>query len=158
MEQRFRHRKSYNDSGHAHELTFTCYQRFRFLASDRTRGWLVESIQEARVRLDFALWAFVFMPEHEHVIVSPRRADYSVESLLKAIKSPVGRRAVAYLEESAPEWLPRITRHRGSRVERLFWQSGGGYDRNVTEPSTLMAMIDYFARKPCPARPGRSCL
>ena len=48
----------------------------------------------------------------------------------------------------APEWLPRITRRRGQRVERLFWQSGGGFDRNVTEPRTLMAMIDDIHLNP----------
>src|SRR5260370_33310504 len=53
------HRRSYNEPGHAHELTFTCYNRFRFLSSDRTCGWLAEAIEKARAELDFALWAFV---------------------------------------------------------------------------------------------------
>jgi putative transposase len=69
MNDRTRHRRSYNDPNHAHELTFTCYHRFRFLTSDRTCGWLAEAIQEARVKLDFALSAYVFMPEHVHLIV-----------------------------------------------------------------------------------------
>jgi hypothetical protein len=33
-------------------------------------------------------------------------------------------------------------RLRGGRLERLFWQSGGGYDRKVTEQAAL-AMLDY---------------
>lgn len=53
--------------------------------------------------------------------------------MLKAIKSPVGRRAIAHLETHRPDWLPRLTRRRGGRVERLFWQSGGGYDRNIDD-------------------------
>ena len=142
------HRRSYNEPWHAHELTFTCYHRFRFLGSDRTCSWLAEAIENARTQLDFALWAFVFMPEHAHLIVFPRQANYEVRTILKAIKSPVGRRAVAYLEANAPEWLPRITRRRGSRSERLFWQSGGGYDRNIDDPKTLMAMIEYVHNNP----------
>ena len=63
-EYRHRHRRSFNEPGHAHELTFTCYRRFRFLAAERTRDWLARAIDEARAKLDFALWAFVFMPEH----------------------------------------------------------------------------------------------
>lgn len=148
MSNRSNRRRSYNDPRHAHELTFTCYHRFRFLSSDRTCGWLAEAIEEARVRLDFALWAFVFMPEHVHLIIWPRQPDYAVSNILKAIKSPVGKRAIAYIEACAPRWLPRITRHRGKRVERLFWQSGGGYDRNIDEPKTLMAMIEYVHNNP----------
>jgi putative transposase len=52
------------------------------------------------------------------------------------------------LKRNAPEWLPRITRIRGGRAERLFWQSGGGFDRNIVEPRTLMAMIDYIHMNP----------
>jgi putative transposase len=69
-------------------------------------------------------------------------------TILKAIKEPVGRNAVAYLCEHSPEWLPRITRQRGRRTERLFWQSGGGFDRNISEPRTLMSMIDYIHLNP----------
>jgi putative transposase len=30
----------------------------------------------------------------------------------------------------------------------LFWQSGGGYDRNVTTARTLLAAIDYIHLNP----------
>jgi putative transposase len=109
---------------------------------------LAEAIESARSRLDFALWAFVFMPEHVHMIVWPKCPDYRVADILSAIKEPVGRRAVKHLAEYAPDWLPRITRTRGQRTERLFWQSGGGFDRNIIEPATLMTMIDYLHANP----------
>jgi putative transposase len=69
-------------------------------------------------------------------------------AICKAIKAPVGKRAIHYLETEAPEWLPRITRRRGSKTDRLFWQSGGGYDRNVTEGDTLAQMIEYTHLNP----------
>ena len=34
------------------------------------------------------------------------------------------------------------------KTERLFWQSGGGYDRNIIEPATLLKMIDYLHNNP----------
>jgi putative transposase len=55
------------------------------------------------------------------------------------------------LTEHAPEWLPRITRRRNGAEERLFWQSGGGYDRNITEPATLLKSLDYFHLNPVKA-------
>jgi putative transposase len=141
-------RKSLNEPGHAHELTFTCYHRFRFLGAERTCVWLSDAIAAARQKWNFAVWAFVFMPEHVHLIVWPRRPVYEISTILSAIKEPVGRKAVKHLEVHAPAWLPRITRIRGGRSERLFWQSGGGFDRNAVEPATLMAMIEYLHMNP----------
>jgi putative transposase len=30
----------------------------------------------------------------------------------------------------------------------MFWQTGGGFDRNITEPQTLESMIDYIHQNP----------
>mgnify|MGYP006876301261 CR=1 FL=1 len=30
----------------------------------------------------------------------------------------------------------------------MFWQSGGGYDRNISESRTLMSMMDYVHQNP----------
>lgn len=148
MAPKRRHRKNYNDPGHAHELTFSCYRGYRFLQADRTCQWLADSISVARDRFTFDLWAYVFMPEHVHLIIHPRQHSYDMAAIRKAIKSPVGLKAIAYLQKEAPEWIPRITRHRGSKTERLFWQSGGGYDRNVIQPTSLLSMIDYIHLNP----------
>ena len=144
------HRKNYNDVGHAHELTFSCYHRFEFLKSDRTCHWLAESLNNAHYKCEFDLWAYVFMPDHVHLIVHPRKHSYDIAAIRKAIKSPVASRAIHYLELHAPQWLPKITRKRGERVERAFWQSGGGYDRNTTKGDTLLAMIEYIHLNPVP--------
>ena len=66
----------------------------------------------------------------------------------QAIKEPVGRDAFCYLRRHAPEWIPRLTRRRGKRVEHRFWQSGGGYDRNIKTPKTLLARIDSIHNNP----------
>ena len=33
-------------------------------------------------------------------------------------------------------------------VHYRFWQRGGGYDRNVNEPATVFAQIDYMHNNP----------
>ena len=142
------HRQNYNDSGHAHELTFCCYHGFKFLQGERTCRWLADSIEEARVNQHFDLWAYVFMPEHVHLILHPIEMEYDIADIKKAIKGPVGGKAIKYLQTEAPTWIPRITRKRGKKTERLFWQSGGGFDRNILGPKTLMNMIDYIHRNP----------
>jgi putative transposase len=143
-----RHRRNYNEPGHAHELTFSCYHGCKFLSAERTCQWLADAIEDARTKFRFDLWAFVFMPKHAHLVVYPREPIYDFADIRKAIKSPVAKAGIQYLEEHAPQWLPRITRRRGKRMERLFWQSGGGYDRNITEPKTLMKVIEYIHMNP----------
>jgi putative transposase len=142
------HRKSLNLPGLAHELTFTCYRGYKFLTRDRPCRWLADAIDQARERLNLALWAYVFMPEHVHLIIYPCDDEYDVGDILRAIKLPVSRRAMRFLEEHAPEWLPRVTRRRGKRIERLFWQSGGGYDRDIENPRAARLMVDYIHANP----------
>ena len=141
-------RKTYNDLGHAHELTSSCFQGYPFLKAERCCQWLADAITDARVKHSFDVWAFVFMPNHFHLIIHPREPTYDISKIIYSIKSPVGREAVIYLQKNSPEWLAKITRQRGNRVERLFWQSGGGYDRNIVERGTLLSMIDYLHLNP----------
>jgi putative transposase len=148
MQPKRRHRRTFNEPGHAHALTFSCYHGYHFLAAESTCRWLGGAIDAARKEFDFQLWAYVFMPDHAHLLVFPRRKQYDVAEIRKAIKSPVAKRAIRYLEERAPDWIPKITRRRGQKVERLFWQGGGGYDRNLVEPATLLATIDYIHMNP----------
>jgi hypothetical protein len=100
------HRRHFDEPGHAHELTFSCYRRFRFLAAERTCLWLAQAIDQARRRHGFAVWAYVFMPEHVHLIVHPGRPLPRVELILKAIKQPVRRRTVLHLGRHAPAGFP----------------------------------------------------
>jgi putative transposase len=142
------HRQEYNILGQAHELTFSCYQRFQFLKADRTCQWLADAIQAARSERDFHLWAYVFMPEHVHMIVFPRRPGHKMGKILSGIKLPVAKRAINFLVKQNSPWLSKITRQRGKRTERLFWQSGVGYDRNITCGKTLLQMIEYLHLNP----------
>jgi putative transposase len=141
-------RKSFNIAGHAHELTFSCFRRYPFLRAERCCQWLAESINAARERHDFALWGYVFMSDHVHLIIFPRGEQHEISRILEAIKRPVGVQAIRYLQATSSPWLNRLTRRCGQRTERLFWQSGGGYDRNITSPRTLLRMLDYLHENP----------
>lgn len=110
--------------------------------------WLAESLENARKSLEVSLWAYVFMPNHVHLIVHFDQSDYSIARALREIKLPVSRKALAFLRQSAPDWLPRLSQQRGNKIEYHFWQRGGGYDRNITEPETLRKMIDYIHLNP----------
>jgi putative transposase len=131
----------------AHELTFSCYRRQRFLARDRTREYLVEAIVQAQAKHPFHLWAYVFMPEHVHILVWPPQEGLKVESFLKCVKQSVGRRAIQYLRRHNPEGLPLLSTGE-KRVPYRFWQDGPGFDRNVLSRTTLHHMVDYIHNNP----------
>ncbi|HCS51426.1 MAG TPA: hypothetical protein DIW81_07505, partial [Planctomycetaceae bacterium] len=67
------HRSNIHEPGHAHELTFSCYHRYPFLKAERCCQWLADSIANARQKYKFQLWAYVFMPDHVHMIISPNK-------------------------------------------------------------------------------------
>jgi REP element-mobilizing transposase RayT len=46
-------------------------------------------MEDTRRRLDVAIWAYVIMPEHVHVLLYPRRAAYEMRQVLVALKRPV---------------------------------------------------------------------
>jgi putative transposase len=141
-------RVRYNEAGEPRELTFSCYHQYGFLSRDRTRKWLVESLQKACPEFGFQLWAYVFMPEHVHFLVWPDDAADKMSAFLQAVKEPVARKGVKWLKNHAPEWLPRIMVREGARTRHRFWQPGGGYDRNVTSTEALRFMIDYIHANP----------
>lgn len=149
MATNFKRCKRYNDPGHAHELTFSCYQRQPFLSGDRSRQWFVDAVQVARKRHSFHLWAYVIMPEHAHLLLWPTRSRYDISSILSAIKLPVTRRAQTFVRQHAPDFLPKMADVQpNGDVHYRFWLRGGGYDRNSYEPTTIWKQIEYIDANP----------
>jgi putative transposase len=146
------HRKrkvSYDLPGHAHFLTYSCYQRLQLLSKDRSRGWVVENLEQARRKCDFDLWAYVIMPEHIHLLIRPRQEQYRMARILAAIKRPVSVQARAHLEATGNEaWLKRLTVREGDEYVFRFWQPGGGYDENEWEDRPIEEIIDYIQANP----------
>ncbi len=140
--------RHFNEPGHAHFLTFSCYKQLPLLSRDRTRRWLLEAIGAARVKHRFALLAYVIMPEHAHLIIRPLLPVYDIAMILKSIKQPVARKAKHFLEEHDPDWLKTLTVTRGSRSAFRFWQTGPGYDRNIRDHAELLEKITYIHNNP----------
>jgi putative transposase len=98
---RFPHRKRvkhYHEPGHCHELTFSCYQRRPLLTNHEWRGMLSEAIERAVERHDYRLSAFVYMPEHVHLLVYPGPNAAGIDDLLKAVKRPFSFRVKRLLQ------------------------------------------------------------
>ena len=114
---------------------------------------LAQSVDRAMEGHRYRLIAFVFMPEHVHLIAYPLpEADPEmdgIDALLKAIKRPFSYRIKQLLIQSQSPWLPRLTIGQRPGVTTFrYWQEGPGYDRNFTESSTVLAAIDYVHHNP----------
>lgn len=140
--------RHYDEPGQAHHLTFSCYRRLSLLSKDRTRRWLIDAIRDAKVKHGFDLWAWVIMPEHVHLLVSPRRTIYSTALILADIKRPVGIKAIGYLRRTQPNFLDRLKVVNKNRSYHRFWQPGAGFDHNLVDPKAVGAVINYIHYNP----------
>lgn len=110
---------------------------------------MVEAIDRARTRHGFHLWAYVVMPEHVHVLLCPTTAEYSISGILTTMKKSVSMRALEFVEKHSPAFLGQMEdRQPNGKVSHRFWQRGGGYDRNLTEPKSVWAEIAYIHANP----------
>ena len=103
----------------------------------------------------------MIMPEHVHLLILPRDEHYSVSRILAAVKIPVARRALAPRERAGrPSSAAHVRRQRpdalgvmrdaqpNGKIAYRFWQRGGGYDRNIVQPGTVHATIEYLHANP----------
>ena len=60
----------YQQAGHLHFVTFSCYHRQPHLGSRAARDLFERSLEAMRVRYDFFVAGYVVMPEHVHLLVS----------------------------------------------------------------------------------------
>ena len=141
----------FNTPGDAHFLTFSCFERRPFLRSERALMWLSNSLSTACRKHDYRVWAYVFMPEHVHLLVKPEQPEYQISRFLYTIKKSVTNTAMNYLE--AADKPPAAWQSfwdidpNGARTFR-FWQRGGGYDRNICSIEELREKLEYIHRNP----------
>jgi putative transposase len=154
--KRIRH---YHDPGHIHGLTFSCYHRWPLLTNDVWRRMLAESIDRAMKGHGYRLTAFVFMPEHVHLMIYPLAEASRIDALLKAIKRPFSYRIKQLLVGSRSRLLERLTVHQRPGVMTFrYWQEGPGYDRNFTKSSAVLDAIDYLHHNPVRRQLSRGAL
>jgi putative transposase len=110
---------------------------------------LAHAIDRACDRHNWRLAAFVFMPEHVHLLVHPAVSPSKIEDFLFGIKRPSSLRIRQQLEAWRSPLLDRLTIHQRPGVTTFrFWQEGPGYDRNLTTERAILTAIDYLHANP----------
>ncbi len=95
---------------------------------------LADDIDRARMKLGFRLLAFVFMPEHVHLVIWPPEG-MKLGLVIGGIKARTARRFFAGTG---------VGSHGGVRV---FWQRRC-YDHNCRTPETTREKINYCHNNP----------
>jgi putative transposase len=141
--------KRFHEPGDCHELTFSCFRRMPLLTSDDWRRLLAESLDLAVQGQSSRLIAYVFMPEHVHILIQPTTHEVRIDLFLKTMKAPFSRRIKKRLEETDDPLLATLSIRERPGVHCFrFWQEGGGYDRNLRSETSVQAAIDYIHGNP----------
>ncbi|MBD3672092.1 MAG: transposase [Planctomycetaceae bacterium] len=142
--------KHYHEPGDLHELTFSTYRRQPLLTNHVWQSWLSQHIEEASRSQQCRLIAFVFMPEHLHLLILPEQPDpKTISRFLAAVKRPVSVKVKEALHSSGSPLLEKLTiQERPGKTVFRFWQEGAGYDRNLNREQTVMSAIDYIHENP----------
>lgn len=145
--------KKYNIEGHAHFLTCSCYRRMPLLTNDLWREWLAESIRAACVKHSVAVWAYVFMPEHFHLLLKPRTAEYDLAHFEHAFKLSSSRKVIQALSRSKSPLLEKLRLQKSDgRAAYRFWQPGGGHDLNIWTMKKAIEKAEYCHWNPVKRR------
>jgi putative transposase len=142
--------RHYHNPGDCHELTFSCFHRMPMLTNDPWRELLAASIDKALDEHALRLSAFVFMPEHVHLLVWPiDPTEAKISQFLKTLKLSSSTKIKHQLVLAHSPLVERLTviERPGKSVFR-FWQEGPGYDRSLNNPETVQASINYIHENP----------
>ena len=146
------HRKTvrhYHEPGDIHELTFLCYRRTKLLTNNAWRTRLSGAIDDACQELECHLAAFVYMPEHVHLLVWGIQSKENVSQFLARVKRPVSVTARDDLRQNKSRLLERLTiQERPGKIVFRFWQEGPGFDRNLWTVKAVTASLDYIHTNP----------
>jgi putative transposase len=146
------HRKSIRrilNPGDFHEFTFSCFRRIPLLSNDDWRQMLARGFDRANDIYQFRRIAFVFMPDHVHLLTFPITHEPRIDLFLKAVKRPFAGRIKRRLVETRSRLLQRLTIRERPGVERFrFWQEGAGYDRNLWSEAAVLGSIGYIHLNP----------
>ena len=149
--------KHFHEPGDLHALTFSCYQRRPLLTNDTWRQELARCIDAAGNEHDIQLAAFVFMPEHVHLLVVPTTNEPAIDRYLARIKQPFSKWVRQRLVEMKSSLIKQlVVDERPGKTCFRFWQEGPGYDRNLTTPTADRSSDQLHSHEPRSTWPGET--
>ena len=138
----------WNTPGHAHELTFSCYRRADYLCDDNACVMFIEELEKSRRIYSFKLWAYVLMPSHVHLLIWPENTVYDIAKILSGTKGIMSKRYRSFLQETKRVRHDDFCINKRGKQSFIFWQPGGGFDRNLWNAKAVHNSIKYIENNP----------
>jgi putative transposase len=133
--------------------------------SEKEREIILETLDDQRSKASFFLFAFVVMPDHMHLLLSPN--SQGLISGITQFKSNAAKRILGLRKSRGPLWQPRyfdniVRRVRDfwkkleyihenpvnaelvTRAEDWRWSSINAYSRNISSPIAV-DLVDFPA-------------
>jgi putative transposase len=124
------------------------------LTNDDCIRLLAESFDVAVKPQSYRLVAYVFVPEHVHLLVLPITLDVRMDLYLKALKAPFSTRIKRRLAEVESLLLAKLAVRELPGVCRFrFWQEGGGLRQESSIRTSRSSRHRLHPRKPSPPTP-----
>jgi putative transposase len=114
----------YQEAGHLHFVTFSCYHRHAYLNTVLSRELFEASLERTQRQYEFQVVGYVVMPEHVHLLLSEPRIEV-LGVALQSLKINMGRQTQPH----------------------PFWQSRY-YDFNVFRRPKLAEKLNYIHWNP----------
>ena len=108
---------------------------------------MADAINAASEKRIFHVWAWVFMPEHVHLLIMPTIEYYEISSILGSIKLSVSRRIISKARKEKANFLLKMATNEKGKPYR-FWMPGGGYDRNMNSDKAIRNSVEYIHNNP----------
>jgi putative transposase len=126
-------------------ITFSCYLRLALLGNAAIRDLLAGILADVARHEPWRIIAWVFMPEHVHLLLRPAPDQTSLTHGLWEFKRASARAVITRWRTLKAPILTRITNTAG---RPQFWQRGGGYDRNIWTAEELNEKTRYIHHNP----------
>jgi putative transposase len=148
--------RRYDEPGHAHFWTISCYRRLQFFHDDGMKRVAVTALARMRQRFGICLLAYVIMPEHLHVLLYPHlRGDdgpVPISKLLRSFKQHIGFHGKERLREvwrrHGRLWSDPLNRWAHGEFDKQEIMNTRGYDRNIFTEDELREKVDYIHKNP----------
>jgi putative transposase len=148
--------RRFDEPGHCHFWTISCYRRLAFFRNDVMKLVVIDALEALRARFRVCLISYVIMPEHIHVVWYPHAPGngelVSISKLLHAFKQHVGFHGKQCLRDiwhrHGRLWSSPLNEWANGRMPKQTIMSTRGYDFNIDRQETLLEKIDYCHKNP----------
>ena len=111
--------RRYLEPGASYFLTTVVKDREKIFIDNKICYWLLGTIGFYKVILDFNLYAFVFMPDHVHLLVQPLNNKYTISDFMRGVKGAFSAKYNRFKGRKGPLWQSRFY-DEGIRTRRDF--------------------------------------